>query len=1194
MLRFIVTCFALLVVCSQALTQVWTSAKAPEAILEEQVMPMHYHLAQLASRVHFVHEHDGSVVLPMPDGSLQEFLIEETSNFHPGLAARYPSIKSYLLQSPTQHLLRGRLTVDPQGFHAVINHLQGEIYIDPVEHSPGQLYMCYYTKDYRVDPDLRKQYAQHQHFFEQNETVFLNERPRRSPFARNQSTAVDLTTYRFALACTGEYAKRHDGTVAGALAAMNVALDRINFVLESELSIHLELIENNDSLIHLDADTDPYTNGNARQMGLENNNHLIAKIGSNNFDVGHVFGTQCSGVVGVSGGVGTACGGLKGFGSSCEISTTDRFYIGIVCHELGHQFGAQHTWNNCPTSPDDQFNSPSAFEPGSGSTIMSYAGACGDQNVQDGEDFYYHVNSLERISNFVKQGSGSQCGVRETSGNMNPVVEIRHPSDFYIPVSTPFKLTAMGSDPDGDEITYSWEQYDAGIGAAAMRPLGAPMGNGPIFRSAKPTTTPHRYFPSLQTILSNGTDITEVLPTYDRDLTFRATVRDHQAGGGGIAWDELSFKVTEQAGPFAILEDALTDTLVGGAFVPIAWDVAGTDGGLVNCKMVNILLSTDGGLTYGDTLLRATANDGEESVVIPNLDATDARIMVQAADNIFFDVNNESLAVMKATEAGFGFDILPHDQRVCIPTQVKMEVNSFGLGTFNDSITLSVIDKPAAVTALFPDRMGVGDPVSIDLDLTAVEETTEVEVTFLATSTLGDSALRTVRFSTISSDFFDLQLQDPSPGSSGHSTRPSFAWTPSNQAEGYNLEVATSPAFAEPFTVGDLTQPASDLAEVLEENTLYYWRIQPYNRCGVGDFTSPETFHTVSVSCDEFMAEDLPKNISQSVVVPVESSIQVTSSGVSSDVNISAIQGFHESFGDLTLSLIGPAGQSATLVSSACGFSNRSFTFGFDDESNLDLDCQSNFTGQIFKPAESLDSFIDVSIEGAWTLRVVDSVIGSGGRLESWSLEVCGTLSPTAPVLASIDTLTAQFADVTVIDPDILETIDDDANADALLYTLVMLPNSGMIRLRGEELQIGDQFTQSDIDQGSLEYLHHGLDSIMDSFSFTVIDQLGGWIPTTHLPIEISTSVSTYDLTKQTDISLFPNPATDRIFLRFKGARDDLDVVRIFDIQGKMVFSQGLTTDRLQTFDIGYLNGGIYIVQIIGAEGAGFLKMVID
>ena len=314
--------------------QVWESYNGQDIqrSLERKVLPKKYHLARLVEDLSWF-SGPTAIDLPMPDGSIMRFQMHLSSNFHPGLQSRYPNIQTFNLISTESTLIHGRIDHSVHGIHAVIRHPEGEIYIDPLNR--GRYYLIYYTKDDQISPELKAIYTNHEHRFQANATEdFLERQPSRSPFARSSNDPVTLSTYRLALAGTAEYTQKHNGTVDGALAAMNTALNRINFVLESELAIRLELIENNDSLIFFDAASDPYSNGNASTMASENNNYLIANLGTAQYDVGHVFGTQCNNVVGTSGGVGTVCGGFKGFGSSCELSTNDRFYIGVVCHEL--------------------------------------------------------------------------------------------------------------------------------------------------------------------------------------------------------------------------------------------------------------------------------------------------------------------------------------------------------------------------------------------------------------------------------------------------------------------------------------------------------------------------------------------------------------------------------------------------------------------------------------------------------------------------------------------------------------------------------------------------------------------------------------------------------------------------------------------------------------------------------------------
>ncbi|MEM6699630.1 MAG: reprolysin-like metallopeptidase, partial [Bacteroidota bacterium] len=340
---------------------------------------------------------------PLPNGALDLFRVKRTSNMHPDLAKKYEQIASYEGYRVANESDKIRFSIDPNGLHAIFTYEGEEVYIDPYAEKQKDYYISYFTDDDKVAPEVLGQYLQNheaQHAaegerisYEMDPTTFGG---KNSPFEKNQVTR-DLRVYRFALACTGEYAQRHGGTVQGALAAMNVALDRINFVLEKDVAVRLELVANNDEIVFTDADTDPYVDPEVGPVANANVDVLNNRIGIDNYDVGHVFTTVCAGgAAGVSirpsSVLGTVClsqfngSSYKGRASSCEISTNDRFYIGIICHELGHQFSAEHTWNNCPTVEDqNQFSFNTAYEPGGGVTIMSYGQACGSQSY--GQEF---------------------------------------------------------------------------------------------------------------------------------------------------------------------------------------------------------------------------------------------------------------------------------------------------------------------------------------------------------------------------------------------------------------------------------------------------------------------------------------------------------------------------------------------------------------------------------------------------------------------------------------------------------------------------------------------------------------------------------------------------------------------------------------------------------------------------------------
>ncbi|MCB0670103.1 MAG: T9SS type A sorting domain-containing protein [Saprospiraceae bacterium] len=1172
--------------------QQWASV-SPEVVAQQlgkRIMPKNFQLLMVNPDELIRAFDQGHVELVLPSGKTQTFRVTPASNFAPGLQKRFPAIRNYLVRSGEDERVSGRIDFSGQGMHAVLHHPEGEIYIDPYQRGDQKYYLVYFTRDFRVSPELKALYNKHEHHFVQDAQHFIDQEPVRSPFSRELEEAVTLRTYRIAICATGEYATNHGGTVEGTLAAINTALNRINFIMESELAIHLQLIENNDELIFFDGDIDPFSDGNPSQMALENNNYLVANIGSANYDVGHVFGSSCNSVVGVSGGVGIVCTGMKGFGASCEISTSDRFYIGIVCHELGHQFGAQHTWNNCPPAPDGQFNGQTAFEPGSGSTIMSYAGSCGNQNVAFDSDNYYHSNSIQAIKNYIM--TGGDCAQAFLLENHNPMVSANLEGGFFIPIETPFKLSAVGSDLDGDSVFYNWEQFDAGTGSASFSPIEDPRGDAPIFKSVPPSPDPTRYFPALQKILNNNFDNSEVLPTYDRRLTFRVTARDQKDGGGGVSWDEVTFRAAQTAGPFKIQDESLPLQIEAGSFIEVQWDVASTNLLPVNCQRVNIWLSEDGGKTYPHRLVENAVNDGREFVLIPDLSTENARLMIEAADNIFFDINDSILVITPASESGFALDLSPHEQLSCLPSIVSLDIISFPTGGFTDSVSIISADLPDGVQIIGPTAFKPGDQAVINLDFSQVEASTNFSVKFYFSSSLGDTLIREANISTISSDFSDLSLRQPVQGASSVSQRPTFIWQGSVNADAYVLEVAKSPAFIDPVTAEASGITTVVLDDLLTENTLYYWRVRPANLCGLGEYSPIHAFHTINLSCEQFVSTDVPKTLSQSAIVVAQSEIAVNSSGQISDVNILSVSGSHASFGDLIFSLISPLGKTITLVNQQCGFTNQVFDIGFDDEALDSFSCLTSFNGANFIPQQALSVLNNDPVQGNWYLQVADSVAGSGGRLEGWTLELCGSLAPNPPALSVLDTIRAQYSAATIITEDILN-VEDEVVPDAeLIYTLVTTPQHGDIRSMGSILSIGDQFSQQEINDGVLTYVHAGIDSLPDSLVVTVVNGQGAWIGPLTIPIEVSTQVvSAFDHYLE-GFSIYPNPAKEVLYLENGAGYRGEAHFRIYTVNGSIIKEFRMAFSQLMTIDLNGMVDGVYLAQIASGEGVANLRFI--
>ncbi len=321
--------------------------------------------------------------------------------------------------------------------------------------------------------------------------------------------------------------------------------------------------------------------------------------------------------------------GQKAHGvSGLLVPRGDAFDIDYVAHEMGHQFAANHTYRSCAGS-----SAPFPYEPGSGSTIMAYAGVCGaSDDVQPNSDPYFHTHNITETINFITDSVGNACAARTTINNTVPTVTA--PSFVRVPQSTPFRLTATGSDPDGDTLTYCWEQYDS----------------TPLFRSRLPVLSPTRFFPRLQTVMNNTTDRWETLPATNRTMTFRCTVRDNRAGGGGVAI--ATTRVTVNGAPFRVTQPASDTTWNVGSTQAVIWQV----GGGSIAATVNILLSLDGGLDYESgnlIVLKAnTPNDGVETVVVPNVVSTRARLIVEPVGHVFYSPNPGNFRIQDTRRAG--------------------------------------------------------------------------------------------------------------------------------------------------------------------------------------------------------------------------------------------------------------------------------------------------------------------------------------------------------------------------------------------------------------------------------------------------------------------------------------------------------------------------------------------------------------
>ena len=572
--------------------------------------------------------HTGIVIqLPNINGELESFQVWESSNFEPALQAQFPEIRAYVGKGITDASAILNFSFSPRGIQTMIFRTdKGTEFIEP------------YTKDSSVYVvfDSATRIKGSLPFNCSTDDITINQSLSNKLLDGNSilSSAQSYKTMRLALSCTGEYGQYFGGTESGALAGMNATITRCNGIYEKDLAIKLLIIANNNLVVYTDPSSDPYSDA----AGMNNWNAelqatLTSVITEANYDIGHLFGATGGG--GNAGCIGCVCvNNQKGSGITSPVDGVpegDTFDIDYVVHEMGHQMGANHTFTH--TGENNTVN----VEPGSGSTIMAYAGiGGGGTDMQLHSDDYYCYKSIAQIQ--TNMGTKS-CPVSTSLAVTNPRPGVSPAATYTIPVSTAFKLTGVGTGTAGEVLTYCWEQNDDAtvVGGTATFPSPTKT-NGPNFRSFPPSASPVRYMPQYSDVLAgNLVNTWETVSSVARALTFAFTVRDNVLAGGQTNSSLTTVNVVNSGGAFAITNPNTTNVTWNlGSTQTITWDVAGTTANGINTSNVNILFSSDGGLTFPTVLAANTPNDGSELITAPSTASPNCRVLIEPVGNIYY------------------------------------------------------------------------------------------------------------------------------------------------------------------------------------------------------------------------------------------------------------------------------------------------------------------------------------------------------------------------------------------------------------------------------------------------------------------------------------------------------------------------------------------------------------------------------
>lgn len=909
---------------------------------------------------------DFKITLPDPQGRPVEFELKPYQMMQRDLAEKFASIRTFkgvAIGNPNSQIY---LTYSPAFFQVTVQQGDQTWYIDSYTWPARNVYQSYYKQDCREEANPVC-------------TELNRKAPPLTVSLRENLGSIEnvIRSYRLAVSVSYSYFQYYGKDLENTMAGIVATVNRVNMIYERDLGVRLILVNNNDQLIVTDP-TDPIFTV-SYQEDIENQEHIDDIIGNDNYDIGHIFNADGGGGYAE---LGVVCNdNIKAHGvTGLDRPQGDAFDIDFVAHEIGHQFGANHTFNGIDGSCGGTWYPFTAFEPGAGTTIMAYAGICGTDNITPGSDAYFHGGSIAEMNIFLL-GNGNTCAQIDTTGNKAPRISTEI-DQKTIPVLTPFELTATVTDEDPDSLLFAWEEVDRG----AQLPLGNyGASNEPLFRSFAPGNSPKRTFPQLSTLLRNQYNKTELLPNSTRSLSFQMTVRDQSGAGPAIAWSRVKYFVDGEKGPFRIDNPA---ELIAGTNHKLEWQVNGTDVYPISADSVVLWLSTDGGQTF-PIALDTFANTGVGVFFLPEgIQSNAARLKLKPLDNIFFDISDQDLTIQTLGADQTFVELIDANQDLIFcgsdSIQLFFYYNAFESGErvspeilVNSGSFTNEVDTFANKSGGAIRLMGGADlptglyPVEVIIRTLSAADTLRLTVDLQ-----GQDALLSVPILFPESAAIDIALQ------------PQFVWSAVDPADEYQVEIATDSSFENTLYFSSLTTDTSfELSAYLTDTTRFYWRVQAFNTtCGSTGYSEIRSFTTEQIYCKEFRPGNLP--IPFNALPFIQSNITITDASTVYDVNVKDIRGTFPNPNALSFKLRSPEGPIIDLLTRRenCEI-GTSFYFSVDDEAESTYVPCPNDEGAVFVPVTLLRTFQGQRANGQWSLSIFDN--GNEGELENWVLEVC-------------------------------------------------------------------------------------------------------------------------------------------------------------------------------------------------------------
>lgn len=580
-----------------------------------------------------------TVSLPTAEGKIERFAVYSNPVMEKSMADRY-QLGSYVgvgIDDPSKYL---RFSTSPNDMQSMIIKEGIFQFIEPISTDKKTYGVFYKTKE---KGDMHGFECNEDHDVKDISNLVENGKKMLSNIGiTNRATNTKYRTFRMAMAATGEYTQFHGGTVAGAVAAINNTMTRINGVFERDFGAHFNILDL-PGIIYTDPATDFYTPQAAAtdpSLNLQLQQKLTADVGNANYDIGHVFHRNAGqSRNGNAGGIGIVCTNpatnislAKGSAFSMSPDPVGEVFDLMAAHEMGHQLGANHTFSMRTEA------SGANVEPWGGTTIMGYPGITQD-NIQANMDGYFHYKSIAQVLNNLE--SKVACGdIIDIVNNTAPVITPL--TNHSIPKGTAYYLDAVTVDAEGDPVTYTWEQYNS-VGDRNTISGDSGWGynaEGAIARSLPGTGSSRRYFPKLETVL-NGvlTDkqVWETVSYIPRILNYAVTVRDQNAMRPMTSTAETVVTVGTD-GPFKFSGFTTATVLYNDTTNTITWDTANTNNAPYNVAAVKIDYTTNNGSTWTD-LVASAPNTGSYVVQMPANVTGAIKLRISAIGNIFYAVS---------------------------------------------------------------------------------------------------------------------------------------------------------------------------------------------------------------------------------------------------------------------------------------------------------------------------------------------------------------------------------------------------------------------------------------------------------------------------------------------------------------------------------------------------------------------------